>query len=205
MRKFYSKIPLISGGITLPHIRPIKVSIQGEAVVVDLGKGHYLFALLRWRDNNKFNAKHIAFQTMRDLLPKWQGYRKLDADDRGRAMTKDTSEALENLRVSRTLTQEPLFVTFSDINKPEAIKVIEPYDMLSAFPTGAFTSLDITDISLELVNKQPITKKLESVLKWWAIRELRSLAKIPKRDRFSQEARPIEEKVLPQFFKVPVK
>ena len=107
MRKFYSKIPLISGGITLPHIRPIKVSIQGEAVVVDLGKGHYLFALLRWRDNNKFNAKHIAFQTMRDLLPKWQDYRKLDADDRGRAMTKDTSEALENLRVSRTLTQEP--------------------------------------------------------------------------------------------------
>ena len=152
----------------LPHARSGRVGVRGEATVVDLGKGYYLFALLSAPLDDTLDAKRIARLTFEDLLPKWQDYRRVDGDgkQKGWMLTKDTNKTLESLRVSRAPIHMPFLVTFEDISRPKTFKVVDAGYMLEAFPEDIFSSLELVDISLELVDRQPVTEKIEGLLPW---------------------------------------
>jgi len=138
-------------------------SYKGEAVTIDLGKGYYLFALLK-NPIGKYSSTSIARRTFEDLLPTWRDFEgEEDSDWKRRKAYADT---MARIRAARAPVDLPLFVTFGDITKPETVKVVKPGNMLAAFPEGAFTSLSLQDITLELVDKQPLTEKVEKVLGW---------------------------------------
>lgn len=153
----------------LPEERISNTSLAGEAVTIDLGKGHYLFALLkdpRGTPKTRYDAEFIGKQTFKDLLPARKDFPDLQGDKNSWAWSKFYLKTLGQIRGAREPVRMPLFVTFSDVNNPETVKAVNPYNMLTAFPKGTFAELDLKDITLELVDKQPLTEKVESVLGW---------------------------------------
>ena len=141
-----------------------EISVEGEAAIVDLGKGFYAFALLAHPRSDRFQAQHIAYKTFEDLLPKRSGGR-LGPEQRW-TITKARTNALMELRVSSWPEHTPILVTFGDVDNSETLKVLEPGNMLQAFPKGTFKSVGLVEVELALVDKQPLTKKLDGVLSW---------------------------------------
>jgi len=119
--------------------------IEGEAVVVDLGDGRYLFALVV-AGNMAYRASEVVFD---DLLPEEDAarYRKM-----------------QRLRVRREVPREmyPLLVTFDDINDPKTVKRVDPDNLEATFGAG----YRLKSITLEITD-EPVTKgRVEKVLGW---------------------------------------
>jgi len=142
-----------------------QTTVKGEAAIVDLGKGFYAFALLAHPRSGRFQAQHIAFKTFNDFLPKRQDFLR-SGPERLWLRTKATTKALMELRVSSWPEHTPILVTFGDVDNSETLKVLEPGNMLQAFPKGTFKSVGLVEVELALVDKQPLTKKIDSILEW---------------------------------------
>jgi hypothetical protein len=89
--------------------------LTGEAPVVKLGNGHFLFALLKGMDSK--------------LL-----YQFRNKDGRGAGM-KDNSRAILGLKEPLILPSEayPVLVTFADINDPASVQRVDPDDLAATF------------------------------------------------------------------------
>ena len=123
-------------------------SLSGEAVVVDLGEGRVLFALLK--GYNEFTARLAFFP-----LP-----RKPERKEEAAAVF----DKLEALRASMELPREltPLLVTFADINDPASVARVDPTDLAASFGPGyALSSITLA------ITDEPVTKdRVEAVLGW---------------------------------------
>jgi hypothetical protein len=103
---------------------------KGEAVVVDLGEGRYLFSLLRSADSVD-HAGYLATMPFEDSL--WpQTPRGRDVSD---FTVVDFVRLLKKQKPSTTLAPDhyPLLVTFKDINDPSSVVEVDPYDLDAAF------------------------------------------------------------------------
>jgi hypothetical protein len=123
-------------------------SLSGEAVVVDLGQGRYLFALLK--GYTEFTGR-LAFLP----LPPKPLNKEQDAA---------VYDQLEALRASTELPRElyPLLVTFADINDPASVQRVDPDDLAASFGPGYALSSITLAITDEPVTKGPV----EAVLGW---------------------------------------
>jgi hypothetical protein len=123
-------------------------SLSGEAVVVDLGEGRYLFALLK--GYTEFTGRLAFFPLPQKPLSK-------EAD----AAVYDQLEALRaTMELPRALT--PLMVTFADITDPASVARVDPDDLAASFGPG----YALTSITLAITDK-PVTKgRVEAVLGW---------------------------------------
>ncbi len=125
--------------LTLPQARGARYELTGEAVVLELAPGRYLFALL----------KGLPYAT-NALFPDEPPV--------------ETAPRLADMRASRDLSpkQYPLLVTFSDIEDPASVARVDPDDLAATFGPGyalASITLAITD--------EPVTKgRVEAVLGW---------------------------------------
>tara|TARA_R110002020_G_scaffold48286_6_gene137638 strand:- start:1671 stop:2360 length:690 start_codon:yes stop_codon:yes gene_type:complete len=123
-------------------------SLSGEAVVVDLGQGRYLFALLK--GYNEFTGRLAFFPLPRKPLRKEEDAAVYDQ--------------LEALRASTELPREltPLLVTFADIDDPASVARVDPDDLDASFGPGyALSSITIA------ITDEPVTQgKVEAVLGW---------------------------------------
>ncbi|MEP3436528.1 MAG: hypothetical protein ABJN75_07095 [Hoeflea sp.] len=118
--------------------------LTGEAPVVKLGNGRYLFALLKGMDSK--------------LL-----YQLRDKDGRGASM-KDNSRAILGLKEPLVLPVEayPLLVTFADIDDPASVARVDPDDLAATFGPG----YTLSSITLAITD-EPVTKgRVEAVLGW---------------------------------------
>ncbi len=119
--------------------RVVRHRVSGEAVVLELEPGRYLFALLKG-------------------LPDANGVFFPDIDRR------EAGPMLEGLRQTRELTpdQYPLLVTFDDTNDPASVKRVLPDGLAATFGSGyrlSTITMSITD--------EPVTKgNVEAVLGW---------------------------------------
>lgn len=117
-------------------------SYSGEATVVDVGNGKFLFALLG--ENTKF----LAFRAF-----------KGDA-----GIGAERFAEIEKTRGIKPVSEEfyPLLVTFEDINDPASVKEVDPDNLAATF--GAGYSLE--SITLEITD-EPVTEgKVEEVMGW---------------------------------------
>lgn len=128
-------------------------SLRGEATVVEVAPGRYLFALLS-------GQKELAQKVFADdIIPRSKGY--------GQSL-----KLLVGLRKTRAipLDQYPLLVTFDDINDPISVKRIDPNDFAASFGEG----YGIKSITLEISRSNMLwifggyapTGQVKKVLGW---------------------------------------
>lgn len=120
-------------------------TVDGEAVVLDLGPRGMLFVLLSGADNS--GAADI---TRRTFMPTTGG---------GEAANKALSKARS--RVELQPSELPALVTFKDIGDPQTIVHVRPDDLASAFGPG----VRFVSATIELTD-DPVTRRIDKVLPW---------------------------------------
>ncbi|MEM9999252.1 MAG: hypothetical protein AAF940_00090 [Pseudomonadota bacterium] len=126
-----------------PEARGVGSAVSGEAVVVDLGDGQYLFGLL--------GAGGTAQCAIDWGADKWwpDGARKV-------ARNKGAVPLEGNCR--------PRLVTFNNINDPASVKRVEADDLAASF--GADYALQ--SITLEITNEPTTEGKVEALIDWYS-------------------------------------
>jgi len=125
--------------ITLPEARKVHFELRGEAVVLEVSPGRYLFVLL----------KDLPHATTAFFPGMWHG---------------DAAPLLPDLRETRSLMPEhyPLLVTFDDINDPASVRRVDPGDLAASFGPG----YRLNAITLSITD-EPVTEgRVEKVLGW---------------------------------------
>lgn len=118
-----------------------QVTLSGEAVVLEIAPGRYVFVLLK--------STPLAWQV---FYPK---VTPLVLKDKMAAATGQTREL--------TRHQYPLLVTFGDINDPASVSHVDPQNLAASFGPGY--SLDAITMA---ITDEPVTEgKVEKVLGWW--------------------------------------
>jgi hypothetical protein len=127
----------------------LQSAIKGEAAVVDLGNGRYLFALLSHANDSRYMAGLAPrIVTDRDKLV-WS----LEAITRAKALSG---------RLVVPPKHFPMLVTFTDINDPKSVKKVDPANLGATFGM----SYALKSITLEITD-EPVTEgTVKSVLGW---------------------------------------
>jgi len=121
-------------------------SVIGEAVVVEVAPGKYLFALLRGIDEEKVFAEYFE-----------------DIKDKPFAIRMERTASIRDKRELDT-DRYPTLVTFGDINDPKTVKKVDPNDLAASFGKG----FSLKSITAEILDPStPITQgKVGKVLGW---------------------------------------
>lgn len=129
-------------------------SLSGEAVVVDLGEGRYLFALLK--GYNEFTGRLAFFPRPQKPLSKEEDAAVYDQ--------------LEALRATTELPREltPLLVTFADITDPASVQRVDPDDLAAHFGPG----YALASITLAITDEKVTKGQVEAVLGWLGNKQL---------------------------------
>ncbi len=130
-------------------------TVTGEAVVVEVSPGKYLFALLKAPSGFIGDpGKNLAYALLQSNGTK--GY--------------VSSEATINLIKALPLEQPvplppkawPLMVTFSDIADPKSVQRVDPEDLAASFGPG----VRLKAVTLEVTDEAVTEGKVEAVLGW---------------------------------------
>ena len=173
---------VVSKPRTLPDAGAVEAKLTGEAVVVEVLPGRYLFALLEmgWAEAVYADARtgtgkegfedfmrHIVAQKGKPAMPLPEG-------------------AL------------PRLVTFGDISDPTSIALVDPDDLAASFGPG----VRLKSVTLEITD-EPVTARLaERVLPWLEAvgRERSSVKGKPKHGLVSEQPDPEIYLVAPSDF-----
>lgn len=142
-----------SGVVAVNYVSPVwfqqinnfQINVSGEAIVVDMGEGRTLFALLGGVEN-----------LMRDTLR--------DAGLINSPVYVDVTTAI--MAQTEPLTVQPkrypMLVTFEDVTDPKSVRLVDPADLAASFGAG----YALRKITLE-ITREPVTKGVvEGVLGW---------------------------------------
>jgi hypothetical protein len=114
---------------------------RGEALVLEVAPGRYLFALI---EENKPQEELLFFPGEPPLL----STRKLDA--------------IKGKAIDIPLSQYPMLVTFGDITEPKSVRKVDLRDLSASFGSGH----RLKSFTVEITN-EPVTEgKVEQVLSW---------------------------------------
>ncbi|MEQ8307320.1 MAG: hypothetical protein RIA09_12200 [Hoeflea sp.] len=120
-----------------PHLH---YEVRGEATVVDLGEGRYLFALIS-------GAERRGLAVFGDGRSYWLEQIKTVAASRGE--TREIPPA-----------HRPLLVTFADIGDPASVARVDPDDLAASFGPG----YTLSSITLAITDESVTTGRVEAVL-----------------------------------------
>ena len=127
--------------------------VTGEAVSLDLGNGHYLFALLKVARDD-VGAGNIGDIITRITSPKLG------------ARTHPALKRSENLPVgaSYLIPQRyyPLLVTFDDINDPSSVKQVNPDNLAASFGAG----YSLKSMTVEITREPISAGHIDTLLSW---------------------------------------
>jgi hypothetical protein len=129
-------------GLPLPNTG-VGNSVRGEAAVIDLGGGRYLFALMD-------NASDMPYRAFSDLMGKDDSFLSF-------------ARRLAREKPSAALPQEkaPRLVTFANINDPKTVTLVDPGNLAAAFGTGIM----VKRIKVEITD-EAVTEGKVAVLGW---------------------------------------
>ena len=127
------------GWLAPREARGASESVWGEAVVLEVAPGKYLFALLKGLPS--------PFEV---FFP-------------GEAPV-EVASRMKRLRGHRTLSSDlyPLLVTFDDIADPTTVRQVDPSDLASVFGPG----YTLNSITLEITDEKVTEGKVENLLVW---------------------------------------
>jgi len=125
--------------------------LTGEAVVLEVAPGRYLFALL---DGQAMLAQQVFAAEI-----------GLDREPAARPEMAVWLDRLARLRMSRELPQKlyPLLVTFADIADPKTVRRVEPDNLAASFGPG----VRLRAITLEITDEKVTEGRVEAVLGWF--------------------------------------
>jgi hypothetical protein len=140
----------------------VAFGVMGEATVVELPNGQYLFALLAIAGCKSdgviiLPTEYVANEAFSEQL---SGGKQLVADD----TRSELFEKLQVFRGSRTLPRDqyPLLVTFTDINDPKSVKLVDPANLAATFGQG----YQLKSIALEITDEDVTEGRIEKILGW---------------------------------------
>ena len=146
-----------SGSLVLPEARGVRSEVTGEAVVVEVAPGRFLFALLSGSDEEKRDATHWVYPAY-DLgaAVGFEGRPSYDG-----AMTK---LGMQQLDVPVPLPPEgwPMLVTFDDITKPETVREVDPKNLAAVFGEG----VRLKAVTLEITEEAVTVGRVDALLPW---------------------------------------
>ncbi|WP_333712699.1 hypothetical protein [Yoonia sp.] len=132
------------GPFTLPQARGVQSELAGEAVVVEVLPGKYLFVLLKGVDN-------LAFRAFEDVIP----YR------RGSEFARWARQIARHREPGIVPPANyPMMVMFEDISDPTSVRLVAPDDLVSAFGEGVRLQ-EMTLMITDEVSEQTIRLVLE--------------------------------------------
>jgi hypothetical protein len=145
--------------------RSVTRSLQGEAVIIELGEGRTYYALLGKPDEPEY-AQKVAGYALLPLVPEFERdprfddyHNETDADALGRSAEQQQKmvaikgpQALPRTRPSpdpyrgpRQLDNWPMFVTFDDPKDPKTVREASP------------DSIGVSKVSIEIVDEEVTT------------------------------------------------
>ena len=121
----------------------VEYRVRGEAVVVEVAPGKYLFALLGGSEERFYRAARDRFGGMK---------------------RQDWLKEIPKQTVPVELTGEaiPLLVTFDDISDPKTVRRVEPSDLAASFGPG----VALKSVTLEITGEAVTEGRVERVLGW---------------------------------------
>lgn len=121
-------------------------SYRGEATVVDLGKGRYLFALI---------GEQTRYLALRTFAP--------DLGDKA-VITEEGFAAMAGIRGRRDVPAKyyPLLVTFDEVGRPETVKRVDPANLGASFGPG----VALQRIVLGITDEPATDGQINKVLGW---------------------------------------
>ncbi|MCA0432573.1 MAG: hypothetical protein LCH46_04855 [Proteobacteria bacterium] len=128
--------------------------IKGDATVVDLGNGKYLFALVE--TDGKGRADYLAVRTFsKQVLGHYPG-----PDTEWNAFY----SALEKLRATQSVPHKnyPLLVTFSNLADPQSVMEVKPENAAETLGPGFLLS----SILLEITEEELTTGQVDRIIPW---------------------------------------
>ena len=139
------------GALVVPAAKGFDGRVMlGEATVVDLGDGRYLFVLLG-NDSAQLREAHreaydAATKGGGNWIPRWMN-------------------ALERQTTPRPVPPEyyPLLVTFGDINDPASVRRVDPADLAATFGAG----FGLREITLEVTDDAVTEGVVEGVFDYF--------------------------------------
>jgi hypothetical protein len=147
------------------------IGISGEAVVVDLGEGKYLFCLLTSPDLMSSPAQFVF-----DMYPFRHSNGKPGGQTtpEGIAYYSSLYSKLEGARRDVHKDALPILVYFRNINDPKTVEIVDPRNLAKNFGIGVALksgSIEMVDAGIWPFNVfgltgAPITKKIKSFLPW---------------------------------------
>ncbi len=147
----------LEGLLELPDSRGVKNQVTGEAVVVEVAPGRYLFVLL---DGAEYWA-YAAFRLGRETDPDALSYEAMMAQLKRRPW--DVPAPLP-LRPAAAYMSNPFptLVTFDDVTDPKTVRRVDPEDLAASFGPG----VRLKAVTLA-VTKEAVTKgRVAEVLGW---------------------------------------
>jgi hypothetical protein len=116
-----------SGPLVLPQASGVHGEIRGEAVVVEVLPGRWLFALLSGGDNYKGDTGQLVYSAFR------LGEGRTASEQSYEANMADVLAQPLDTPVPVPPEAYPMLVTFDDITKPETVREVDPDDLDAAF------------------------------------------------------------------------
>jgi len=124
--------------------------LTGEALVVEVTPGRYLFALLKGAGTTEYMGSVAAASIV------GREGRVLDA-----ALFSEV-EGKRGQMITVPVYQYPMMVTFDDITKPETVPEVDPDDLAAVFGEG----VRLKAVTLEITREAMTEGRVEGVLGW---------------------------------------
>ena len=140
-----------SGSLVLPEARGVRSKVEGEAVVVEVAPGKFLFALLSGSGEEKRDATHWVRPA----------YQLSEADSYGGEMMKLLSQP-HDTPVPLPPEGWPMLVTFDDISKPETVRRVDPENLAAVLGEG----VRLKAVTLEITDEAVTEGRVVPVLLW---------------------------------------
>jgi hypothetical protein len=146
-----------TGGIFFPpEARRVNSAVVGEAVVVEVTPGRWLFALLGGREDGKGEAASWVYPAF--IEPAEPDKRKRSY---ARAMQIVRAQPLDT-PAPLPMTDLPMLVTFDDVTRPETVRLVDPADLAATFGPG----VRLRAVTLEVTEAAVTVGTVEGVLAW---------------------------------------
>jgi hypothetical protein len=165
-----------SGSLVLMEARGVRSKVEGEAVVVEVAPGKFLFALLSGSNEEKRDATHWVYPA----------YQLSEAGSYGAAMMKVQSQRFDT-PVPLPPEGWPMLVTFDDITKPETVRRVNPADLAAVFGEGVLgwwpkmRSGPLNEMSsVKLPDDSPRGWDHLTALQFWSLDRLQEMDRRPK-------------------------
>jgi hypothetical protein len=146
----------ISYGRQWPSGNALASGLTGEAAIVEVAPGRYLFALLDGAGAT-------------ENLPSWAWYGAFTEQEEDDPAAKFAR--IERLRGAQPVPpmKYPRLATFADLSDPKTVKLVDPKNLAAAFGNG----FALRRITLEITDEEVTKGEVEKVLGWMTTQRLK--------------------------------